>query len=545
MSNTNDDTPLLGGDTSQKTYGDPKKSSSSGGDDDDDEAKFLSLDYDRTVNSYSEAAVKARNESKRVDGGASSSSGDTKHKKDKEHVISDFGLTISRWVFTFFVAFFTGLTAVVIIWAGDLVVDNRLSWLNRHLQWASGYANEEEIAHWYPTVQPYDAATRYTSMTGVYLAYVGFNLALVLIATVICIFFSPESAGSGIPEVKAYLNGVQVGMFDNLHLYWTKVVGTIFSTASGLVIGPEGPVVHLGAIIGALITRTGDLELWVRNFNKQNPGASGILGCADTRKVDVLAVPGSAAPAKEDACCTNSLLSSAFFYMSHLRNDVERRNLISIGVAAGFASAFGAPVGGLLYSMEEASSFFAHDMLWRTLFGTAVATSIIAIYNGDFTMYSMLNLSIDVTAESMLTRFSEVPYYVVFGALGGLSGGLFNIVYSYLNYKRQDIYGSLASNRSGYVWCKILESTVISILTSVVMLAVPLQASWACRQAEGGESNDEEFDPSFMSRYNCPPGEINEIGALLFVGRGEAIVEILNNPSEYEVRINTYFCAAS
>lgn len=40
------------------------------------------------------------------------------------------------------------------------------------------------------------------------------NLALTLFASMITAFISPEAAGSGIPEVKAYLNGVDApGIF--------------------------------------------------------------------------------------------------------------------------------------------------------------------------------------------------------------------------------------------------------------------------------------------------------------------------------------------
>lgn len=36
----------------------------------------------------------------------------------------------------------------------------------------------------------------------------GSNLLLTLIATVLVVFFAPTAAGPGIPEIKAYLNGV-------------------------------------------------------------------------------------------------------------------------------------------------------------------------------------------------------------------------------------------------------------------------------------------------------------------------------------------------
>ena len=40
-------------------------------------------------------------------------------------------------------------------------------------------------------------------------------------------------------------------------------------------------------------------------------------------------------------------------FFERFRNSEDRRNFISAGAAAGIASAFGAPVGGLLFAMEE------------------------------------------------------------------------------------------------------------------------------------------------------------------------------------------------
>lgn len=34
------------------------------------------------------------------------------------------------------------------------------------------------------------------------------NFLLTLVASVLCVFFAPTAAGPGIPEIKAYLNGV-------------------------------------------------------------------------------------------------------------------------------------------------------------------------------------------------------------------------------------------------------------------------------------------------------------------------------------------------
>ena len=41
-----------------------------------------------------------------------------------------------------------------------------------------------------------------------FLYFAGVNFALTFVAAVLCVVFAPTAAGPGIPEIKAYLNGV-------------------------------------------------------------------------------------------------------------------------------------------------------------------------------------------------------------------------------------------------------------------------------------------------------------------------------------------------
>jgi H+/Cl- antiporter ClcA len=72
----------------------------------------------------------------------------------------------------------------------------------------------------------------------------------------------PASAGSGIAEVRAYLNGIEYPRVMRLKTLWTKVAGVIFAQASGLPLGFEGPIIHCGAIVGSAFSQGRGPSLW-------------------------------------------------------------------------------------------------------------------------------------------------------------------------------------------------------------------------------------------------------------------------------------------
>jgi len=65
--------------------------------------------------------------------------------------------------------------------------------------------------------------------------------------------WAPEAAGSGIPHVKAYLNGNRLDGALRPRTLVAKVVGIICCVAIGMPAGREGPMVHTGAIVANLV----------------------------------------------------------------------------------------------------------------------------------------------------------------------------------------------------------------------------------------------------------------------------------------------------
>ena len=75
---------------------------------------------------------------------------------------------------------------------------------------------------------------------------------------------------------------------------------------------------------------------------------------------------------------TNEMLISRF------RNTEDGRNFVSAGAAAGIAAAFGAPVGGLLFALEEVGKIFA-------MFSLISATSSSLVYAAFQSIYRELS----------------------------------------------------------------------------------------------------------------------------------------------------------
>jgi chloride channel 7 len=175
----------------------------------------------------------------------------------------------------------TGLVAIVLVAATEAITHGRSTFVDH--QWRrQGHNNRMSI----------------------FVAYAATNLGLALVSAALCLIWAPAAVGSGIPEVKAYLNGVRVLRFSRARLFLVKILGTILSVSSGLAIGPEGPLVHMGAILGASCTKISNLLLWM--------------------------FPHSSS--------TSRLWTFLTMDLAHFATDAERRDLVSIGAAAGFAA---------------------------------------------------------------------------------------------------------------------------------------------------------------------------------------------------------------
>jgi len=164
--------------------------------------------------------------------------------------------------------------------------------------------------------------SHYWSGSSAFLVFVFYQTLYAAIASLF-VMWEPVSAGSGIPEVKCFLNGIDLPRIVRVKTLLCKVVGVAFSVAAGLPVGKEGPMVHSGAVVASGISQ-GKTTFWG--------------------------------------------VDTSFSKFSDFRNDREKRDFVACGAAAGVASAFGAPIGGVLFSLEEGASYWSTKLTWRAFF---------------------------------------------------------------------------------------------------------------------------------------------------------------------------------
>ena len=83
------------------------------------------------------------------------------------------------------------------------------------------------------------------------LVAVTLSAALAALAAAPVALLAPAAAGAGVAEVMAALNGVVVPRAFNVVTLAVKAASTAAAVGSGLPVGPEGPMVAMGAAVGA------------------------------------------------------------------------------------------------------------------------------------------------------------------------------------------------------------------------------------------------------------------------------------------------------
>lgn len=198
-------------------------------------------------------------------------------------------------------------------------------------------------------------------------------LVLILIAWILdkLIRFEPDISGSGIPQIEGELKGLEDQNWRKVLI--AKFAGCVLAIGGGLALGREGPSIQLGGMIGKGFAR---------------------------RK--------------------NALLT-------------EERMLMSCGAGAGLAAAFGAPLAGVLFALEELHKNFSAEVLVSTMAASAVA---------DYIAVNIIGLRpvFDFDVEH---RIPLRLYWAV--VLLGVILGILGVLYNKLLDKMQDFFDKFDS----------------------------------------------------------------------------------------------------
>jgi chloride channel 7 len=283
-----------------------------------------------------------------------------------------------------------------------------------------------------------------------------FNLAYVLIAAALVIVGEPLAKGSGISEIKCYLNGVRLPRVVRIKTLACKAIGIMFSVAGALPCGKEGPMIHSGAVI-----------------------ASGI----STGKSTMLR------------------MDSGFW--KEFRSERHRRFFITAGAASGVAAAFGAPIGGLLFAVEEVASFWKVEMTVMVFCCSSITPFVLQLLQAPDSYGSgAIRGLIDFGVVQGGYRTIDIPFIALLGVCGGLMGAFF----IHLNLK-------IAALRQRFVKTKIhqfVEAGVMSLTVSTVLMVLVTRLYDCVNVADRGTPR------SKIRTYGCPDGTYNDMATYFF-----------------------------
>lgn len=165
-----------------------------------------------------------------------------------------------------------------------------------------------------------------------YVAWCSLPICLVLFSASFVHMVAPQSIGSGIPEMKTTLRGVHLKEFLTFKALVAKCVGITATMGSGLPLGKEGPSVHIASMVAALLSK---LMTKIQGFYP---------------------------------------------------NESRTTDMLSAACAVGVASCFAAPIGGVLFSVEVTTTYFAVRNYWRAFFAaccSAIMFRLLSVWAGD------------------------------------------------------------------------------------------------------------------------------------------------------------------
>ncbi|XP_061654539.1 chloride channel protein 2a isoform X2 [Phyllopteryx taeniolatus] len=214
-----------------------------------------------------------------------------------------------------------------------------------------------------------------------YIAWVSYPVVLITFSAGFTQILAPQAVGSGIPEMKTILRGVVLKEYLTFKTFVAKVIGLTCALGSGMPLGKEGPFVHVASLCAALLSKF----------------TAALFG----------------------GICMEEPFEGS-------KNELRNTEMLSAACAVGVGCCFAAPIGGVLFSIEVTSTFFAVRNYWRGFFAATFSAFI-------FRVLAVWNQEEETITALFKTRFrldfpfdlQELPAFAVLGIACGFGGALF------------------------------------------------------------------------------------------------------------------------
>ncbi|XP_021378245.1 H(+)/Cl(-) exchange transporter 3-like isoform X8 [Mizuhopecten yessoensis] len=346
----------------------------------------------------------------------------------------------SGWVCVLLVGVAAGACAGVIdigaTWMSDLKegVCRDAFWLPKEqCCWSSNnsFFNNSGCSQWYSWARLFGAGKDDNSGGSYIISYIVYILWALLFAFLAAMFvrmFAPYACGSGIPEIKTILSGFIIRGYLGKWTLLTKSIGMMLGVSAGLSLGKEGPFVHV-------------------------------------------------------ACCCGNIFS--YLFPKYGSNEAKKREILSAASAAGVSVAFGAPIGGVLFSLEEVSYYFPLKTLWRSFFCALAAAFVLRSIN-PFGNDHLVMFYVEYNEPWYL---QELIPFIFLGALGGVFGSFFI--------------------KMNIRWCKFRKSSILGKYPIVEVLGVAFITALLSYPNEYTRKNSSELIRQLFSR--CGPEDNTEL----------------------------------
>ncbi|KAI9279140.1 chloride channel [Sporodiniella umbellata] len=127
---------------------------------------------------------------------------------------------------------------------------------------------------------------------------------------------------------------------------------------------------------------------------------------------------GKEGPSVHMACCVGNVIARCF--KKFIRSKAEMREMLTASSAAGVAVAFGSPIGGVLFALEEMSNIFPNKTMWKSFFCAMIATIVLQAMN-PFRTGKLVMFQVSYDRD---WHFFEYIFVIVIGLFGGMYGTL-------------------------------------------------------------------------------------------------------------------------